>query len=586
MREKAKKAINLTKFFGFNVSWKQIIFLLFLYPLFLGLVLGFISNSILQNVVSFLALFSVPSLFISLLAKLIFRKASLKQFFLAGGIGGFIYSTLFFISALLFYIFGIGAVPAFVLIGGLIASLMWYFVGVVFFKSQAKSIIFSFLQFIIYSFLLAPLTYKDLLSLNPKLIISLSLFIVGIYGLYYLVSLPVKRNFGFSVLRIMQMFFSQWFFKENELEKALTKFSKKFRGNLELIRFKIKNNGKKSNEFFIVIPPIHYGPFGKLGSSDFPSSLKRKLNNAISLHSLTNHDMNLASSFQKEKLISEVISLAFSKRTSKEKAKNFSFFKFSNKNAKAFFLIFDRNALVFLTREPNTTEDVEYTLGLLIKEKLSKKFDKVFVADMHNSEGKDVTYFNIFSKEGKEYLSLAQSFLDSKFELEKLEKVPLKTSYFHLMPNNSSIGGAGIFGVWFDWKEPILLIIVDGNSVSKKGKAMLEKKLSSLTKNILIITTDTHEVNLKRGVVNEYTPTEEEINLLFKKASEALESLKNSNSTAEFLEKEVELRVLGKDFYVEVLSTFNNSYEMARALMPLAIILFLLLSLYIVWVYV
>ena len=576
MKENVKRVINLTKFFGFSVEWRHIIFVIFLYPALAGSIFGLLNDSLFSGIFSFIVLFSLPGVFLALFGKFIFYRARIKYLFFASGFGSVIYSTLFLIFYYVASLFSIDWVKPASIISGFLSSLIWYFTGAVFFKSPKKALLFAILQFIVYVSALSFFTYYDTSYFNIKFILSAVVFSVAIAFIYYLISLPIKKNFGYSGIEMMRMFFAQWLYRENDLESAFSSLSQKAELDVNMIFF---NTNNKISSIFVV-PSVHYGPFGMLCSSNFPSVLKKEIKEATAFHSTSTHDLNLANSRESRKLVKLIKD---SLKLKKDYSRKFSFStsQSDDKKARAYLLAFDGNAFVMLTRSPEVTEDIEYSLGYILKEKLKSRFKNAVVVDMHNSEGKDITYFSIHSREGRQYLSAIDNLLKNKLVYKELE-----FSYTHISKeelSSPSLGGAGISIFSFKWDRPIVLIVVDGNAINQRCKLKIEKTLRTYLKTpyVFVLTTDSHEINTVGGIVNEYQCVGNELQIIKDKAKQCVSSMKKTS--AAFLSVPFSTRILGKDFSVELVSTLNSSMAIAKIILPIGLMFSILLSLYIIF---
>ena len=563
MRQNISKAISITKFFSLTLDWKRIVFLLLFYPALLGSIAGLLLNNVLYGITIYVSAFFLPSLLLALLSKLIFVKPTLKQAFLASSLGAVIYSTSFFVAHLIALLTHSQWLLSAVVISGVVATFLWYFIGSVFFRKPKTALVFSALQFVIYLSALSPLLSVNASSIGWKFVASTITFGLAIGVAYYLISLPIKKSFGFSGLETLRMFFAQWLYGEADLESAFSELSEK--ATLPIAVLDIKNE----EEVKLVVPSIHYGPFGELSSSNFPARLASSLPNSAALHGLATHDLNLANSKEVDRVVDAVY------KSKAELSDRFAFAKAKHGSAKAYALVFGKDALILLSRAPEVTEDCDVSLNFILAEKLKRKFKNVAIADMHNSEGKEITYFTPYSKPGREYISAVEKLLR-----KPLSYTSLRVGFSTLKLSNPSLGSAGIRIFAFGWKKPIILIIVDGNSIKKECKDEIVSRMKGIDAEVLIATTDSHEKNKVSGVINEFSCSKEEASLIAQKAREALFSMKPAK--AGIVVKELELSILGKDNVAEILSTINNSIALAKILIPLALVIGILISMYII----
>jgi putative membrane protein len=231
-------------------------------------------------------------------------------------------------------------------------------------------------------------------------------------------------------------------------------------------------------------------------------------------------------------------------------------------------LVINDSILVTFTRAPEVTEDTDIGLGYLIMEKLKRKFKNVIVADEHNSSAEKITYFDLLSEEAKEYLRCADALASKAFALQDIE-----CSISWLKPNVKAIASNGIRTMLFRiGNRRIAYVIIDGNGIGRKSKEALEAAMTKEGMEPIIMTTDSHELNMVSGVVNEIELDEKAIAQIV----DTVHMAKTAQFSAAFSVPEVELKVLGPRQSIEIISTINSIVAVAKFIVPIALILLVL----------
>ncbi len=311
------------------------------------------------------------------------------------------------------------------------------------------------------------------------------------------------KSFGVPSLSIFKAFLLNWVAGLNEpLEAFLEMFGQERDIEVLVLRF---DSYMGKAEAFIVIPLVHPGPFKNIGSSLLPSMLKATLDGKYKCVScvplgLVEHDLDLASQFQNQKIIDYTVRLAEFKA---EETRITPFIKISNGIATACCQIFGRTALISLSLAPNTTEDFSQELDSFIRLEAEKKgFYSCIVINAHNSINGTLSSdaaVKALKNVTASCLSRASSAQLSPF---KIGAATIKPKEFNL---KDGMGPGGITSVVIDvGGQKNAYIVIDANNMISG----LREKILSALKSIGIeegevFTTDTHSVNAltlnKRG---------------------------------------------------------------------------------------
>ena len=115
------------------------------------------------------------------------------------------------------------------------------------------------------------------------------------------------------------------------------------------------------------------------------------------------------------------------------------------------------------------------------------------------------------------------------------------------------------------------MVLLDANGVTPEFKKKIEeevKKLGNFT--VGVFTTDTHQTNIVRGVLNPAKEEKEIIKAVREGVKEAMADMKDASA---FVDKEwFDINVLGAKHSIEIVSTVNSIVAVAKITAPLILI--------------
>ncbi|MEM4216002.1 MAG: DUF2070 family protein [Candidatus Anstonellales archaeon] len=555
-----KKAVKLTNYI---VSLPSIEYLL-LAMVMLGALAGFAANHNIEGMLNGFAMLSLPALLIAVMAKIAIRRVPFKQIVATSLFGEIVYSFFFVLS---FYLKSINFPYSIELmfIAAAIVFVVWFVIGRIVFSAKWRGLFFATLQLIVYSFTFTAIGLS-LENIVLKFLVSSAIFLVALYVLFLIINAPMKKSFGISSVDAVSMFMAQWFYESKELEEAFEKVGERVKTIVGGVSFSFGNERKN-----IVVPYVHFGPFGNLGGSAFPSLISKRIGESVVLHGTATHDFNPISDGEIAKIVS------ITKKTNVEKNDSVELRIGEYGKAKAYALIFGNSGIISITRAPYTTEDISFGLGLSMMEMAEKYLDKALIVDMHNSDVEEITSFDAGSREGFEYMKAVENALKAKGK-----KSRLKAGFFSFYPSNPVIGGNGV-QVFVISSSPMFIgIVFDANGISREMKEKLEERVKEKYPGsvVCIYSTDSHERNNVRGVLNPLAYDENIVENTVSGVERAIERMKNA--TASVYKEWVDVDVLGHKQAIEIVSTVNSIVAVARIVAPIIFILAAAAVLYIV----
>lgn len=585
-----KKAVELTNVLISLPHTKYLLLFMILIGLLFGIFASLISGktnieSVFQGALQGLFLLAIPAILASLLIKLMIRRIQFKRILAASLIGQIIYALAYVAYFLLIGI-SFQYKEAIIFFAASFAFVIWFMIARFVFILKWRAFLFAAIQIILYGFFLISGSMVSI-SGEPGIIIGkffiASLIFLGfVYIFFLIINAPMKRSFGLDTLDAVSLFLAHWFYESKDIEEEFERVGEEAETIISAFLFR-----RKKDDIAFVIPYVHYGPFGSLGGSNFSYLIAEELKkryklNAFVFHGTATHDLNPVASDELDKIISS-FNIGF---------KNAKFGKSSVVFSRGFCmecfaesLIFNNSALlnnsafIGISRAPQTTEDINFGLGLAIMSESEKHIPLVSVVDQHNAETGEITSFEPGNIPGFNYLDAVSDSLSkslSKKADKKAEKQELQIGISLKYPQIPKLGAAGIKLAIFSTVPRYVLILIDSNGIKPetREKIIIEIKKFGKQKGmdfeVGIYTTDTHAMNAVRGVLN---PIENEcdiIETIRKAVSEAIDDMQPA-SFASFKNR-FRINVLGAKQSIEIVSTLNAIIAIAKIAAPLVII--------------
>lgn len=217
----------------------------------------------------------------------------------------------------------------------------------------------------------------------------------------------------------------------------------------------IRNEKTKKLKGLFIVPHVHFGPFKTCGSSDLPELIYRSFRENIPgttvYHTTTDHTQNLTTQNEVNKVLNRITSDIQGISNDKnliwiKKIKDFSR-KISN-NSKVLGMEIDNVPILFLTRHPLPSDDIQSEIGKKIRKIAHwNKFKEIMIIDSHNSIIGDEVLIIKKSLEGKEFIKVSEKFITSNSRQRNPEIRLLYGVANDPMERFSEIDGIGFGGI-------------------------------------------------------------------------------------------------------------------------------------------
>ena len=522
-------------------------------------------------------LLAVPALLASVSLYLMRRKAIFRRAVFLGLLTCCCYGVFYLLS---FWLAGAWR-PAgnLIFVGFGFAVVLWYFLLRLAFDFRKSAFLFATAQLVFFAvFLLAGGRFganADIGSLLAKIYLAAFVFLAALYAMFYMISVPMKKNLGISSIDALSMFLSQWLYGEKGLEEAFEEMGEE----VETLVWVGGVSGARNSALFVV-PYIHYGPFGNLGGSEFTGQIAEALQkpsggetgrDVFVFHGTATHDFNPVSSDEIGKVVG-ACQRAIHKLKPAAAQLSFSCCRVGTVHASAFRI--NDSAFISYSRAPRTTEDVSLGLGLALMEKAKKFCSSAAVVDEHNAETGDISSVEVGSPIGFEMLDATDRIFDGK-DRQRPFRFACASGRIAL----DTLGRNGVkLALFAQGKRMNALLLADSNGITPEFRAAIIDLLESLGKECgfqckgEVMTTDTHQINTVRGVLN---PIGSErrgdlmqlVRRLFYEAKNRLEPVKFGSSEERF-----RIKVFGSGQSAEIASTINAAVAVLRLALPLILI--------------
>ena len=217
----------------------------------------------------------------------------------------------------------------------------------------------------------------------------------------------------------------------------------------------IRSKATQKLKGLFVIPHVHFGPFKTCGSSDLPAHIYEafsQIQGTTVYHTTNDHTQNLTSQKELEKVLSKI------KRDVKyiEEDKKIEWIKKVNattrsmsNSAKLIGIEINNVAIMFLTRHPLPSDDIQAEIGDRIRKIAKEKgYREVIIIDSHNSIIGDEVLIRNKSIEANDLISVSEKFLISNKAKENDNKIVVEYGVAKdLMTEYTERDGIGIGGI-------------------------------------------------------------------------------------------------------------------------------------------
>jgi len=437
--------------------------------------------------------------------------------------------------------------------------------------SMKKSCVLCFLQPLAMFLLLIPIDMWSILYDAQALIIGI-IFLAAAVVWSFLTNktgLPVIK----STHKLLQAYLQSVSRNDpSDMESIILETSKPSNISTSQIRF-YTDDGK--NDFRMVLPDLHPGPFHPVGGSDITHQIYKTMNSsAMVLHSVSDHSLNLPSQDDVQNYLEE---LSKSSISTKGHTCTIPVTTQINK-ARAVGIRLDDTSILFLSLSPHGMEDIPLFIKTEIEQiAKNRNFQRVFIVDTHNAMGEEIS-----QEDSQDMITAAKSTLDI---LITKNSYPLRYGYansksMNIRTNDLAGGGIGMLCLAIEEKK-YFLCWADSNNMEN---GIREKIVAYLKDNghelVEMFTSDTHFTSRGARNKNGYyqlgitTKPEKLASWCLSIARKAEKNIVSGQF--EILENNAKVRTMGTGIFESLSKALDDSLLMTKKIMVGCVGLFLL----------
>jgi putative membrane protein len=358
---------------------------------------------------------------------------------------------------------------------------------------------------------------------------------------------------------------------------------------LQYIFIRSKKSKKLKGTFFV--PHVHFGPFKTCGSSDLPEHIYKAfldIPGATVYHTTNTHSENLTSQEEVNKILAQIKTDV--KKISDDKSVTWSseIVDFSRKisnSAKLIGMVIDQTPLIFLTRHPLPSDDIQAEIGddirVLAKE---EGFEDIIVIDSHNSIIGDEILIERNSIEAKDLINVSKKFIINN-KPEKVKKSEISygvaTDSLNEFSEKDGIGFGGVVVHLFKNEandQKTVLIHFDGNNAFLEIRSFILNMLQNRgIEKGEITTSDSHTV-ARQFTSRGYSPIGDKIKIdfLLGKLEILIQEAENNLEPVEYHYSETNLegiKIWGNYRYFDtIMNTLQECIKVSQRLLTFSLI--------------
>jgi len=352
----------------------------------------------------------------------------------------------------------------------------------------------------------------------------------------------------------------------------------------------IRSKEKKKLKGLFIIPNIHFGPFKTCGSSDLPEHIYKAfpdIHGTTVYHTTNTHAQNLTTQLEVDKVLNKIkedVTVVAESSSSIWISEVVDFSRKISNSAKLIGMVIDQTPLLFLTRHPLPSDDIQVEVGDKIRNFAKKQgFNEVITIDSHNSIIGDEILIELDSIESNDLIDVAK-----KFIVKNKPEITEKTNLLYGVAKDpiteySEKDGIGFGGIVVHLfknasnNQKTVLIHFDGNNAFLEIRSFILNMLQNQgIEKGEITTSDSHTVARQfsnRG----YSPIGDKIKIDFilKKLNRLIEEAETDLEPVEFLYKDSyqDVKIWGdQQYFNTIIDTLKECLRVSQSLLTISLI--------------
>ena len=322
-------------------------------------------------------------------------------------------------------------------------------------------------------------------------------FAFGVFLFVEIVERPLEKNFGINLFTFANAFMSQTIEGGQKIEKFFEQIGEEV--YVPSVSFFFSQ--EKKHAFTITTPFVHPGPMENLGASNLPAILHQALGEyTFVFHGASTHDYNLVTERECEKIINVI-------QQGKKHAKYAHTtatkpVRITYNSVSILAQVFGDCVLLLSTRAPDTTEDLDYSIGMSIMNAGQRTFSHIAFIDGHNAIPELAQSVSPGSILCYEYISASNKAFS---HLSKEKQYPFKAGVARVsvpFTREQGFGDLGILALVTEVSgSTAVYLLFDGNNMVTGTRERIRDHILSQgwADECEVATTDTHSVNRLSG---------------------------------------------------------------------------------------
>ncbi|MDN7024229.1 DUF2070 family protein [Methanoculleus sp. FWC-SCC1] len=417
------------------------------------------------------------------------------------------------------------------------------------------------------------------LSFVPYALLLQVLFGLGFVFLIWLIERPLKRAFQISGLNFLNTFIAHL----TDGSKSMEDFFREIGDEVYVpeVSFFFRRTGAR--DVIFTVPNVHPGPMGEVGGGNLPRGLHDAFEEEVLVaHGCATHDFNLVSESEIDKIVRAVRASRDDVRYSGMASRSC---RVSVGTVHVLCQRFGDSLLMVSTRSPEITEDVDFSIGMVIMAEGRRYFAHTGFVDAHNCMAQMGTAVLPATRTATEYHYAAKRGIEvcrvAPFE-------PLRVGVAHIRVPYSREQGFGSLGIQALVTEVdgqrTAYVLIDGNNIASGIRERILEPVLELVDEAEVMTTDTHTVNTISGKnpVGYAVPVEEFLPYVLEAVTGAIDDLTPARAGASTACCE-RIVVFGSQRVSQLASTVN---AMLAFIAPLSLTILLLAFLLSIFAYI
>jgi putative membrane protein len=452
-----------------------------------------------ENLLAGLILIGVPAVlaaaFTHPLARLLQGTMTVNRSALLAFVGAVIISVFCVLGALISFATGWQLIiSAYVMSLGAVFAFRILVLMAITTKSLGRNVVPASLQ-TVFGALFLPLFGATGYVVN--LVAISAVFTLGALVFIRYIDAPLRKSFGVSGMDFIRSYIAQ----AVEGAPGMEDFFKKIGESVEVPVTTLSFKSGESLKATFVVPAVHPGPVGEIGGGNLPVRIVRNLDGGEIFvpHGTATHDFNLVSATESVKIVEAAARALENTRYSVDASKSI---RVQKGTIKLLAQRFGDSVLFVSTLSPESTEDIEYGLGLVASaEARTRGVQHAALIDAHNCTAPYASSMWAGTKNSFDLISAIREASSRLIQLEPL-KSDIKLGIARRGPIFRRDEGMGDLGIQVALIEVdgqrTAYILVDANNMVPNLREIIVSALK--VDEAEVMTTDNHVVNSYSGI--------------------------------------------------------------------------------------